>query len=107
MITVTDSALEKLKTLLLEQAESGGKCLRIFVEAGGCSGMQYGMAFDHEQEGDEVFERGGVRMLVDSFSSKHLREATIDFADELNGEGFKICNPNASRSCGCGTSFEH
>ena len=106
MITVTDSALEKLKALLLDQAEGGGRCLRVFVEAGGCSGMQYGMAFDHEQDGDEVVEKGGVRMLVDSFSYKQLRGATIDFADGLNGAGFKISNPNATRTCGCGTSFE-
>ncbi len=106
MITVTDSAVKQLQTLLSETPESSGKGLRIFVEAGGCAGMQYGMALDHGKEGDEIIERESVRVLVDSFSFKYLDGSTIDFTDELAGAGFRIRNPNASRSCGCGTSFE-
>lgn len=106
MITVTDTAVKQLQTLLADTAESSGKGLRIFVETGGCAGMQYGMALDHQKEGDEIIERDGVRVLVDSFSFKYLTGSTIDFTDELAGAGFRIRNPNATRSCGCGTSFE-
>jgi iron-sulfur cluster assembly protein len=106
MITVTDSAVKQLHELLSDTPDSTGKGLRIFVEAGGCAGMQYGMALDHSKEGDEIVEREGVKVLVDSFSAKYLSGSTIDFTDELAGAGFKIRNPNAARSCGCGTSFE-
>lgn len=106
MIIVTDTAVKQLQTMLTEQPESAGKGLRIFVEAGGCAGMQYGMALDFRKEGDEVLEREGVQVIVDEFSAKYLSGSTIDFADELSGAGFRINNPNASRSCGCGTSFE-
>jgi iron-sulfur cluster assembly protein len=104
MINVTANAVKQLQELLREQPEKG---LRIYVEAGGCAGMQYGMAFDATKEGDEIVEcDGGVRVLIDTFSAGYLRGATIDFSDELAGAGFRILNPNASRSCGCGTSFE-
>lgn len=68
--------------------------------------MQYGMELDHPKEGDEVVERDGVHFFVDTFSQKYLQQATIDFVDELAGAGFRIHNPQAARSCGCGTSFE-
>jgi iron-sulfur cluster assembly accessory protein len=106
MITVTESAVKQLQTLLEEQPDGAQKGLRLFVEAGGCAGMQYGMALDSKKQGDEVIEQGGVRLFVDEFSSKYLGGAVIDFADELSGAGFRIKNPNATRSCGCGTSFE-
>ena len=103
MITVTASAVKQLQALLLDAPESSGKGLRLFVETGGCGGMQYGMALDYEKEGDEIVERGGVRLLVDSFSFKHLRGSVIDFCDETTGAGFRICNPNPSRTCECGS----
>ena len=106
MITVTDSAVKQLQTLLAGQAEAIDKGLRIFVEAGGCAGMQYGMVIDQRKVGDAIIEREGVRVLVDEFSAKYLGGSTIDFSDDLAGAGFRINNPNASRSCGCGTSFE-
>jgi len=106
MIIVTDSAVKQLQTLIAEHAESASKGLRIFVEAGGCAGMQYGMALDFAKEGDAIIEREGVQVLVDAFSAKYLEGSTIDFADGLTGAGFRINNPNATRSCGCGTSFE-
>lgn len=107
MITVTDSAINQLETLLAGQPAGEGKGLRIFVEAGGCAGMQYGMALDSQKEGDEIVApRAGLQVLVDAFSAKYLRGATVDFSDGLTGAGFRISNPNASRSCGCGTSFE-
>lgn len=106
MITVTDSAVKQLQSILAEEPEAAGKGLRIFVEHGGCAGLQYGMALDERKEGDDVVERDGVQVIVDQESAKYLSGSTIDFADGLSGAGFRIQNPNAVRSCGCGTSFE-
>jgi iron-sulfur cluster assembly protein len=105
MISLTDSAVRQLQTLVRDQDEPG-KGLRIFVENGGCAGMQYGMALDAAKEGDEIIERDGVQVIVDQESGVLLRGATIDYSDGLAGSGFRINNPNAARSCGCGTSFE-
>jgi iron-sulfur cluster assembly accessory protein len=105
MITVTDSAFHQLQTLVQERGEPE-KGLRIFVESGGCAGMQYGMTLDAPQAGDEVFEKGGVKVLVDPTSLGFLNGSTVDYSDDLAGAGFRIHNPNAVRSCGCGTSFE-
>lgn len=105
MILVTDSAFQHLQTIVREQDDQT-KGLRIFVENGGCAGMQYGMGLDHKKEGDEVVERDGVQVIVDAESAHFLDGATIDYSDDLAGTGFRIKNPNAARSCGCGTSFE-
>ena len=105
MISLTDSAVRQLQSIVQEQNQPA-KGLRIFVESGGCAGMQYGMTLDEAREGDEVFEREGVHVVVDSASAQYLRGSTIDYADDLAGSGFRIKNPNAVRSCGCGTSFE-
>jgi iron-sulfur cluster assembly protein len=105
MITVTDSAFQQLQNLVREQ-EDHTKGLRIFVESGGCAGMQYGMTLDHPQEGDEIVERDGVKVMIDPQSLHFLNESTVDYVDDLAGAGFRIKNPNAVRSCGCGTSFE-
>ena len=106
MITVTDSAFRQLHTLVAENPDYREKGLRIYVESGGCAGMQYGMEFDHPKQGDHRFQEGGVEVLIDAESASYLTGSTIDFADGLSGAGFKIINPNAVRSCGCGTSFE-
>jgi iron-sulfur cluster assembly accessory protein len=106
MITVTDSAVKQLHSLLAEEPDAAGKGLRIFVENGGCAGLQYGMALDSRKEGDSVVEREGVQVIVDVESAKYLSGSTIDYTDGLSGAGFRIRNPNAVRSCGCGTSFE-
>ncbi len=107
MITVTDNAVKHLRALLAEQPDQEpGAGLRIFIENGGCSGMQYAMNFDAPKAGDEIAERDGVRVLVDPVSAPHLRGATVDYCDDLTGTGFRIQNPNARRTCGCGTSFE-
>ena len=105
MISLTDSAVRQLQTLA---RDSGGpeKGLRIFVESGGCAGMQYGMLIDEVKADDEVFERDGVQVIVDPQSANYLNGSTIDYSDDLAGAGFRIRNPNAVRSCGCGTSFE-
>jgi iron-sulfur cluster assembly accessory protein len=106
MIIVTDSAVKQLQSILADEPEAAGKGLRIFVEHGGCAGLQYGMTLDERKEGDSIIERDGVQVLVDGESAKYLSGSTIDFADGLSGAGFRIQNPNAVRSCGCGTSFE-
>jgi iron-sulfur cluster assembly protein len=106
MITVTDSAVKQLQTIMEEHSGEADKGLRIFVESGGCAGMQYGMSLGTMQEGDEVVERDGVRVFIDAGSAEYLEGSVIDYADGLSGAGFKINNPNAVRSCGCGTSFE-
>ena len=106
MITVTESAFRQLRALIAENPECRDKGLRIFVETGGCAGMQYGMQFDHVKQGDHRIEHEGVEVLVDAYSADFLKGATVDFADGLTGAGFKITNPNAVRSCGCGSSFE-
>ena len=105
MITVTDSAFQQLQNLVREQGDQT-RGLRIFVESGGCAGMQYGMTLDHAQPGDELFEKDGVKVMVDPQSLQFLSGSTVDYSDDLAGAGFRIKNPNAVRSCGCGTSFE-
>ncbi len=105
MIIVTDAAARELSALLVEK-DAPGKGLRVFVERGGCAGLQYGMTLDDPSTEDAVVERDGVKVLVDPESAAFLRGATLDYADDLAGTGFRLNNPNAARSCGCGTSFE-
>ena len=106
MIHVTDNAINHLRLLLAEQPVPGGKGLRVQVAKGGCSGLQYEMSLDERHEGDAVVERAEVQFLIDAESVDFLRNATLDFEDGLTGSGFRIVNPNAARTCGCGTSFE-
>jgi iron-sulfur cluster assembly protein len=106
MITVTDNAVRQLRSLLETQSESEGKGLRVQIAKGGCSGLQYEMSLDARKEGDAVVARDGVEFLVDDESAQLLRGATLDYHDGLTGTGFQIVNPNAARTCGCGTSFE-
>ena len=106
-MTITDNAVKHLRSLLTDHPDQpAGAGLRIFIDKGGCSGMQYGMSFDAPKDGDEIVERDGVRVLVDADSLGFLRGATVDYCDDLTGTGFRIQNPNARRTCGCGTSFE-
>jgi len=105
VVNVTENAAAEVKSLLA-LPENAGKTLRIFVEQGGCSGMQYGMVFDEKRDGDFVSLQNGVGILVDSISAQYLRGTVVDFSDALTGGGFKISNPNAKQSCGCGKSFE-
>ncbi|MDX1995178.1 MAG: iron-sulfur cluster insertion protein ErpA [bacterium] len=105
VLTVTDAAVNIIHSLL-QQRNIPNHALRVFVSGGGCSGMQYGMAFEAgPQEHDRVVEVSGVRLLVDPTSLFYLEGATIDFVDSLMGGGFRIENPNAVSSCGCGSSF--
>jgi iron-sulfur cluster assembly accessory protein len=105
VISLTSNAVEEVKGLLAKP-ENVGKTMRVYVEKGGCSGMQYGMVFDEKRDGDIASEQDGVNVLVDSFSAQYLRGTVVDFNDTLTGGGFKITNPNARQSCGCGKSFE-
>jgi len=106
MINVTDRAVDHLRSLLAEQSAPTGKGLRVQVAKGGCSGMQYEMSLDERHEDDMIVQRDEVHFLIDSESAHYLRNATLDFEDGLTGAGFRIVNPNAARTCGCGTSFE-
>lgn len=105
VIQVTENAAAEVK-LMAAKPENAGKHLRVYVEQGGCSGMQYGMTFDEVRDGDARAEMHGVTVLVDAFSATYLRGTVVDFSDALSGGGFKIINPNAKQSCGCGKSFE-
>ena len=107
MINLTEAAASKVKGILEQEKESlpkGG--LRIYVQGGGCSGFSYGMVLDEVSEGDEVFEREGVKVIVDPMSMKYLENAEVDYKEDLMGGGFAIKNPNATSTCGCGHSFQ-
>src|SRR3954454_7777341 len=103
VVRLTASAAEEVKSLL-EKPENAGKMLRLYVEKGGCSGMQYSMIFDEKRPDDFAGEMHGVTFLVDQFSAQYLRGTLVDFSDSLTAGGFKISNPNARQSCGCGKS---
>lgn len=105
MLTLTDSAVKHLQELLREQG-APGRALRIGVERGGCAGMSYAMTIDDPAPGDYAEGREGVQVVVNEESLPYLTGSTIDYSDDLAGAGFRILNPRATRSCGCGTSFE-
>lgn len=105
-VRLTESAANQVRSMIAEQSENVGKTLRVYVESGGCSGMQYGMVFDEKRENDLSGEFFGVSVLVDPVSADYLRGSVVDYVDALTGGGFKISNPNARQSCGCGKSFE-
>ncbi len=105
ILSVSPSAVEVIRNLL-QQRNIPNHSLRVFVSGGGCSGMQYGMAFEESpKEFDKVVAMDGVSLIVDSTSLMYLQGATIDYVDSLMGGGFRIENPNAVSSCGCGSSF--
>jgi iron-sulfur cluster assembly protein len=105
MVTLTDRAASQIKDLLEKQGKTDAM-LRVFVSGGGCSGFQYGMSLeDAAMEGDVHSEVNGVKVIVDPRSAMYIQGAEVDFVDNMMGGGFKIDNPNAASSCGCGTSF--
>ena len=104
-IILTESAASHISEMLVDDTTNTGKSLRVYVEGGGCSGLQYGMIFDETRDDDVVSEYFGVKVLTDKFSANYLSRCVIDYSDELIGGGFKIKNPNAESSCGCGKSF--
>lgn len=104
-LVFTDSAAAKVKDLLAEEGNPELK-LRVFVQGGGCSGFQYGFTFDEVvNEDDTVLDKAGVQLLVDPMSFQYLVGAEIDYKEDLEGAQFVIRNPNASTTCGCGSSF--
>ena len=104
-VTLLPAAVNKIRALLTER-NLPEHALRVFVAGGGCSGMQYGMAIEREAgEFDNAFEQDGVKVIVDATSMMYLAGATIDYVDNLMGGGFRIENPNAVSTCGCGHSF--
>jgi len=105
MLQLTDRAVDKVKELMAKE-EKEGHALRVAVKGGGCSGFQYGLFYEKEkQEDDQVLEFNDLKVLVDPKSLPHLDAVTIDYVEGLNGSGFKIDNPNATGTCGCGSSF--
>jgi len=104
-ISLTEAAATEVRGLL-EQQDRDDLALRVYVSGGGCSGLQYGMALDENVEpGDETFDINGVKCVVDATSLKYLSGAVVDYIHTDMGGGFKIENPNATKSCGCGSSF--
>jgi iron-sulfur cluster assembly accessory protein len=107
MVTVTDSAAEKIRELMASEPEGEISVLRIAIQGGGCSGFQYALGFDRgPQDGDNEVEANGVRIVIDPFSAPYLTGSEIDFVDALMGAGFAINNPNVQAACGCGSSFQ-
>lgn len=105
-VTVTDTAAAKAKALLEQRGMTEG-ALRVFVVGGGCSGYQYGMALaESAEEGDLVLEKNGVKVVVDEDSAKMLDGAEVDYTEDIMKSGFSIFNPNAVKSCACGSSFQ-
>jgi iron-sulfur cluster assembly accessory protein len=105
VISLTDTAAEKVRQLI-DRDGRAGYALRLKVVGGGCSGLQYQLMFDDQfGEWDQRFESGGVPVVVDSKSAVYLIGTTVDYVDDLNASGFKIENPNATSTCGCGQSF--
>jgi len=106
MLSITPAAVDQLKSFLAEQG-TPDHALRVFVAPGGCSGLQYGMTIEEQaEEGDEIIEHGGVRLMVDTFSAMYLGGAEVDYVNSLMGGGFTVRNPNAVASCACGHSFD-
>ena len=104
-VIFTDSAASKVKELITEEGNAELK-LRVFVSGGGCSGFQYGFTFDEvTNEDDTVLEKAGVTLLIDPMSYQYLVGAEIDYSEGLEGAQFVIKNPNATSTCGCGSSF--
>ncbi|HUF01539.1 MAG TPA: iron-sulfur cluster insertion protein ErpA [Gaiellaceae bacterium] len=107
LLTLTESAAAKIKELMAEEPAGEADVLRVAIQGGGCSGFQYGLGFDRgTQEGDLQLEQHGVRIVVDPFSAPYLSGAQVDFVNGIQESGFKIDNPNAVSSCGCGHSFQ-
>ncbi len=107
MIQMTDKAVAEIKRIQEKDSTAVGSILRVMVVGGGCSGMSYKLGFDNQPVAvsDKVFEKDGVKVVVDAKSFLYLSGTELDFTDGLNGTGFVFNNPNAKRTCGCGSSF--
>lgn len=105
MITISDSAAKKIKSIIDE--EDSSLKLRVFVQGGGCSGFQYGFTLEEQPpaEDDFTFEKDGIGVIVDTISMQYMNEAEVDYKEDLMGASFTIKNPNVTATCGCGSSF--
>jgi iron-sulfur cluster insertion protein len=105
MVTISNSALKKIKSIINE--EDSSLKLRVFVQGGGCSGFQYGFSLEElpPSEDDLTFEKDGIGVVIDSMSMQYMNEAEIDYKEDLMGASFIIKNPNTTATCGCGSSF--
>jgi iron-sulfur cluster assembly protein len=107
VVTVTQSAAQKIRELIDQETEEQVSVLRIAIQGGGCSGFQYALGFDRgPQDGDNEIESNGVTVVIDPFSAPYLTGSEIDYVDALMGAGFAINNPNVQAACGCGSSFQ-
>ena len=105
VVDVTLKAAEKVMEFMKQEGKDN-LYLRVYVTGGGCSGLSYGMGFEENpDEDDKVLEQNGVKILVDNYSQKYLKGANVDYIESLMGSGFKISNPNVTKSCSCGHSF--
>lgn len=104
VITLTSTAGDRVRELIQQESDPA-LGLRIFVAGGGCSGLQYGMTLDEEQEGDTILSEDGFRVFIDEMSLGYITGSEVDYIDSLMGAGFAVKNPNAVSSCGCGHSF--
>lgn len=105
MITLTESAVKKVKDYGAGDPALAGKSFRVFIESGGCSGFQYGFAFDDKRDDDQLVPCGDIQVLIDPASAEYLKGSVIDFVEDFNGAGFAVKNPNSKSGCGCGKSF--
>src|SRR3989344_6286451 len=106
VVSLTPNAVAKIKELTLSDPAAQGKALRIYLEAGGCSGYQYGFTYDVKKEGDHVLASEGIEVVIDAKSADLLKGSVVDYKTDFGGEGFAIQNPNVKKSCGCGSSVE-
>ncbi len=107
VVALTERAADKIKGLMAQEPAGEADVLRVAIQGGGCSGFEYALGFDRgATEGDSVFSYSGVTVVVDPFSAPYLRGATVDYLETIQESGFKIDNPNAVSSCGCGHSFQ-
>ena len=105
VITITTKAAEKVAEFMKQEGKND-LFLRVYVSGGGCSGLSYGMGFEEKsEEDDRIIEQNGVKVLIDDYSQRYLKGANIDYIESLMGAGFKINNPNVTKSCSCGHSF--
>ena len=104
MITLSPSAVKKVQEFFQAEPSAKGKCLRVAVQSGGCSGYEYAFGFDEKRDGDAVLDQEGFTVLVDPQSAGFLKDSKIDYIEDSMGSGFKILNPNVKKTCGCGKS---
>jgi len=105
MVTLSDIAADKVRGFLASQESEGEVGLRVGVRGGGCSGFQYALALDERRDDDNVFDHGGIHILVDPASLQYVDGSQVDYTESMMGSGFEVNNPNVVASCGCGSSF--